>query len=403
MEPEDNSKFQDFSEADAAVELARAKLKAVYGREALKQQKSVGIPKVDHPDQPQAQPSTAQQPAPTQAPHTVPTPPPQPVHSPEITRQYTQEQSIQTQFHPQQPTTSPDHQLNSPDQHFQLNQPSPTTRQQQLDSFNQEIQSKKQNTILRKLLVKIKTFVKGTDTTPGHGKPLAFALVAAVLITAFLNNRFIIGTVYSYISPGDRVVSPAILEAGTNLNVGPESKVIIPKINVEVPVVYDEPSYDDREVQAALERGVVHYGNTAVPGEIGNNVIVGHSSNSIWNDGKYKFAFVLLDRLDNGDTFMLNYEGQQYVYEVYEKRVIEPDDFSVLNQDVDEPIVTLITCTPPGTSWRRLIVVARQILPDTDQARPAQSNAVDISQIDEDVVIPGTADSFWDRARDWLF
>lgn len=143
--------------------------------------------------------------------------------------------------------------------------------------------------------------------------------------------------------------------------VPPENVVIIPKINSTAPLIL-EPSQQEKNIQVALRDGVVHYAGTAVPGEIGNVVIVGHSSNDWWEPGNYKFVFALLDKLAVGDKVQINYSSRKYVYEVSSTKIVAPTDLSVLNQTSD-PILTLITCTPPGTSWKRLIVSAKQIEP----------------------------------------
>lgn len=143
--------------------------------------------------------------------------------------------------------------------------------------------------------------------------------------------------------------------------VPPDPIIIIPKINVNAPVVY-EPSQAEDKIQYGLRSGVVHYGGTAVPGERGNVVIVGHSSNDWWQPGNYKFAFVLLDKLAIGDSVQINYQSKKYVYQVTSNKVVAPTDLSVLDPTTD-PTLTLITCTPPGTNWKRLIISAKQIEP----------------------------------------
>jgi sortase A len=137
--------------------------------------------------------------------------------------------------------------------------------------------------------------------------------------------------------------------------------ISIPKINVSVPVIY-EPSTQEATIQTALQNGVVHYGNTAVPGQNGNVAIFGHSSNDWWEPGNYKFVFVLLDKLSPGDKLTLDYQSKRYTYEVTGSKVVEPTDVGVLNPTAT-PTLTLITCTPPGTSLRRLVVTAKQTNP----------------------------------------
>ncbi len=131
-----------------------------------------------------------------------------------------------------------------------------------------------------------------------------------IVLFSFFNERFIA----PLIQPSRNVTNtPLISDASA---VGPAPEVIIPKINVEIPVVYGVNTIDEAAIDTALEEGVVHYADTADPGQNGNLVIVGHSSNNIFNKGKYKFAFVLLSRLETGDTFYLQKDGRRYTYQV---------------------------------------------------------------------------------------
>jgi sortase A len=181
--------------------------------------------------------------------------------------------------------------------------------------------------------------------------------------------------------------------------VGATPKIIIPKINVEIPVIYDETSLQEEAIQKALERGVVHYPNTPNPGELGNSVIFGHSSNNILNKGQYKFAFVLLNKMDIGDVFFLTKDGVRYSYKIYDKKIVKPSDISVLNAVASKPATaTLITCEPPGSSLNRLVLVGEQINPD-----PKNNKASTVAQSTEQVTtIPSNAPSVWQRLTDWI-
>jgi sortase (surface protein transpeptidase) len=64
-----------------------------------------------------------------------------------------------------------------------------------------------------------------------------------------------------------------------------------------------------------------------------------------------------------GDEAKIYYNGNKYVYRIKEIIVVEPTDTSVLAQ-TDTPTLTLMTCTPPGTNWKRLIVKFDQIAPE---------------------------------------
>ena len=210
-----------------------------------------------------------------------------------------------------------------------------------------------------------------------HFMPIIAALSVALVFSLLQYNRVLVAQVKAYVSPGSINPQNVILDPTTSTKVGPEPKVIIPKINVDAPVVYDVPSLAENVVQDKLRSGVVHYpipGANSVPGQTGNTVILGHSSNDVFDDGAYKFVFVQLDKLDKGDTFYLNYQGTRYTYSVTEKKVIDPTEVSQLIINTDKPLATLVTCTPPGTALKRLVVIAEQISPDPSKATVNTAN-----------------------------
>ncbi len=233
-----------------------------------------------------------------------------------------------------------------------------------------------------------------------HFKSLLFgvslgATVLIVLLFGFFNERFIA----PFITPSKSVSATPIIIDPTTTAVGPENKVIIPKINVEVPVNYDVATIEEKDIQHGLESGVVHYNTTSSPGEKGNTVIFGHSSNNIFNGGKYKFAFVLLSKLEVGDTFMLNKDGKRYVYRIYDKKIIKPTEVSVLGATDRPATAMLITCDPPGTSLNRLVVTGEQISPD-----PA-ANTTSTASVDQNTqpeIVPGNAPTLWSRIISWV-
>jgi sortase A len=224
------------------------------------------------------------------------------------------------------------------------------------------------------------------------------ALTAGSLFLLINYNQVLVGAVKQYVAPGNVVTTPVIVEPNTSTTVGSKPRIIIPKIGVDAPVVYDEPRVDEPSYQKALERGVVRLGNTADPGTNGNVVIGGHSSNNVFNAGDYKYVFVNLKRLDVGDVFYLNFEGKRYTYKVtVAKKIISPTDVSALASD-GRPIVTLFTCDPPGTNVNRLIVQAEQVDPDPNQAS-ASNKKVDYNETNP---LPSVAPSLWDRIRQLL-
>lgn len=212
------------------------------------------------------------------------------------------------------------------------------------------------------------------STTPSRSRLKSFiapaaGILAAVLVVVALNAEYFIAQfVYHF---GNHRSNPAIVQtvaADTKdkpeepLQVAPDPKVIIPSIGVDAPVVFGMTSTVERDVQRALQDGVVHYADTPLPGQPGNGVYVGHSSNAPWVPGHYKFVFTALENVNVGDTFYINYDGKQYEYKAVDKKIIDPHDTSVLN-GTDKQTATLITCTPVGTSLHRMVILGEQIHP----------------------------------------
>jgi sortase A len=126
----------------------------------------------------------------------------------------------------------------------------------------------------------------------------------------------------------------------------------IPKLKIENALVMI--GEDD------LNSSLIHYGGTGIPGDFGTAVIFGHSTlPQFFSPKSYKTIFSLLPTLDKGDEIYITYDGVSYKYEVYEMVVVEPTDLSALEQHFDDSYITLVTCVPPGTYWKRLNVHAR--------------------------------------------
>jgi LPXTG-site transpeptidase (sortase) family protein len=230
---------------------------------------------------------------------------------------------------------------------------------------------------------------------------VGMGLVVLVILLFGLFNEFIIAP---FIQPS-RNASAAPLIINDN-GVAPTNtpEVIIPKINVEIPVDYNQTSTDEAVIEDALEGGVVHYPTTSLPGQNGNTAYFGHSSNNIFNKGKYKFAFVLLHTLVPGDTFYLTYGGKVYVYKVITKTVVPPTQVDVLNPvEGQTATATLITCDPPGTSLNRLVIVGQQISPSVStNAESTASGSVTPNGGNSDN-LPGNGPTLFSRIWNAIF
>lgn len=139
-----------------------------------------------------------------------------------------------------------------------------------------------------------------------------------------------------------------------------EFGVVIPKIMANVGVTPDVNPSDPSVYQAVLQQsgGVAHAAGSALPDEDGTVYIFGHSTDSNLNAARYNAVFYLLRKLEAGDRILVYFQGEEYPYRVKYKRVVDPADISDIT-DVSAPKrLVLQTCWPPGTTWRRLLVVA---------------------------------------------
>jgi sortase A len=126
----------------------------------------------------------------------------------------------------------------------------------------------------------------------------------------------------------------------------------IPKLNIKDAVV----SATDNDLSIHL----VNLGGTALPPDKGNAVIFGHSTlPQLFDPKNYKTIFANAYELKVGDELFTNVTGVIYKYRIFSITVVSPEDTSVLQQDYSDSFLTLITCTPPGTIWKRLIIRSR--------------------------------------------
>ncbi|PID30425.1 hypothetical protein CR973_02485 [Candidatus Saccharibacteria bacterium] len=230
-----------------------------------------------------------------------------------------------------------------------------------------------------KTRIQHKVSAGGKLDTRHHVQSLLFGLgmgsiVLLVLLFGFL-NEFIITP---FVQPSSKVSGMPIIVSNISPEQAANPTIIVSKINIQIPVDFNLTSSAEAAVQASLENGVVHYPSTVKPGQNGNSAYFGHSSQNIFNSGKYKFAFVRLRELTTGDVFTVLYNGKVYSYEVFAKEIVPPTQVSVLNDTKGEvATAVLITCDPPGFSTNRLVVWGKQISPSvTSNTAPTTAPTV---------------------------
>lgn len=128
----------------------------------------------------------------------------------------------------------------------------------------------------------------------------------------------------------------------------------IPKLGIENATV--------RNDHTDLKKTLIHYPGTAMPGDLGNTVIFGHSVlPQFFNPKNYTSIFSTLHTLVKGDEITISDGGATYTYKIVDMYEVKPENLSPLAQTYDNHRLTLITCTPPGTYLKRLIIKAELI------------------------------------------
>ncbi|MDR0887483.1 MAG: sortase [Candidatus Nomurabacteria bacterium] len=234
---------------------------------------------------------------------------------------------------------------------------------------------------------------------PFSRKFLPFTLgILTILIICFLQyNRNIIGFFADFVAPNHGDLALVELP-GVNIgsNISAEPTLYIPKLNVTAPLILGAAN-DEKSQNKAMENGVAQFsipGANAMPGQVGNLAIAGHSSNDLFTPGKYKFIFARLEQLSQGDTIYLDYGGTRYVYKITRTEEVQPTESNKLALRTDRPMLTLITCTPVGTALRRLLVFAEQVAPT-----PPTSSTPTIPDSTTDIEMPANAPTLLDRIR----
>jgi len=138
--------------------------------------------------------------------------------------------------------------------------------------------------------------------------------------------------------------------------------IVIEKIDVNAPIVANVSVSDEKAYKNALKSGVAHAISSDYPTTAPSNVyLFAHSSLNFWELGRYATTFNLLRKLNYKDKIHIFYDYKDFVYEVENKEVLKGWNTRPLDRAVIEPILTLQTCDPPGTTLNRFVVTAKLV------------------------------------------
>lgn len=132
----------------------------------------------------------------------------------------------------------------------------------------------------------------------------------------------------------------------------------IPAINVTLPIYHGT-------AEEVLQVGAGHLEGTSFPTGTSeaHTIITGHSG---LPSSK---LFTNLDRLKPGDTFSITVLNRVNTYQVFDTKVVLPEQAEELQLIPGQNLCTLITCTPIGVNTHRLLVSAR-LTDMTDLSQP---------------------------------
>jgi LPXTG-site transpeptidase (sortase) family protein len=141
-----------------------------------------------------------------------------------------------------------------------------------------------------------------------------------------------------------------------------EFSIVIPKIGASAKIYPNVDPTSEQIFLPVLQKGIAHAKGSVFPGMSGNTYLFAHSTDNWWHVGQYNAVFYLLKDLRVGDEIIVYFEGTRHEYVVDRTVIADPTDVSFLTQDHsgDEQLV-LQTCWPPGTTWKRLYIIAKPV------------------------------------------
>ncbi|MDD5144747.1 MAG: class E sortase [Candidatus Pacebacteria bacterium] len=139
-----------------------------------------------------------------------------------------------------------------------------------------------------------------------------------------------------------------------------EGSIKIPKIGIEAPIIFfDNPDENETILHKSLNKGVIHYPKSVLPGRVGQTIILGHSAPPGWPKIKFDWVFSKLNDLAEGDEILIIFNEKEYKYIFSQKFIINRGEEPAKNELVDSKnILLLISCWPPGKNIQRIFIEA---------------------------------------------
>lgn len=180
-------------------------------------------------------------------------------------------------------------------------------------------------------------------------------------------NKTLVGRGASYtLSKAEQKKYESLLNVTEN---GMMGYIEIPAIDCSLPIYHGTND-------AILQTSIGHIAGSSLPvgGKSTHCVLSGHRglpSARLFTD---------LDKLTEGDLFMLHVLDRTLTYEVDQILIVEPDELDALRIEEGKDYCTLVTCTPYGINTHRLLVRGHRVKnQSTDQN--VRTDAIQIEPI----------------------
>ena len=142
--------------------------------------------------------------------------------------------------------------------------------------------------------------------------------------------------------------------------IDPLFSILIPKLGIDEQVVPNVDPDNPDDYLPVLQHAVAHAKGSVFPGDSGTIYLFAHSADNWWDIEHYNAIFYTLNNLTQGDEIVIFYNNRRYNYVISEKLISDPQDVTYLTaQHTGPQQLVLQTCWPPGTTWKRLYIIAK--------------------------------------------
>lgn len=178
-----------------------------------------------------------------------------------------------------------------------------------------------------------------------------FLTVAAIAMVFYILLAPLLPQISFWIK--QRTQEVVSIDSNNTLSANSAENEQIPKENtLVIPSLYLREVIHEGMYANTLSKGVWRRPHTSAPDIGGNTVLAGHRF--MYSD---QAVFYHLDKITVGDQLVIYWDGAKYEYHVV--RIYEVDPTAVeIENDTNEPRLTIYTCTPLWTVEKRLVIQA---------------------------------------------